>query len=61
MGHPLAVPAALDHDVWIYPGGSGPSVNDGLLFAPPLVIDDERIDRIVEVTAKAIVEVAGRT
>lgn len=54
------VTAALDRDVWIYPGGSGPSVNDGLLFAPPLVITDEQVDRIVSVTAEAITEVAKR-
>ena len=54
------VGAALERDVWIYPAGSGPAVNDGLLFAPPLIIDDDRIDRIVDVTAEAITDVAGR-
>jgi adenosylmethionine-8-amino-7-oxononanoate aminotransferase len=46
--------------VWIYPGGSGPVVNDGLLFAPPMVIEDDDIDRIVEVTRQSIDAVAGR-
>ena len=53
------VAAALDRDVWIYPAGSGPAVNDGLLYAPPFVIDDTDIDRIVEVTADSIAAVAG--
>ncbi len=54
------VAAALDRDVWIYPGGSGPAVNDGLLFAPPLVVTDTQVDRIVAVAAEAIAEVASR-
>lgn len=53
------VAAALERDVWIYPGGSGPAVNDGLLFAPPLVVSDEQVDQIVAVTAAAIDEVAA--
>ena len=48
------VAEALDRDVWIYPGGSGPAVNDGLLFSPPLVVTDEQVDRIVDVTAASI-------
>jgi adenosylmethionine-8-amino-7-oxononanoate aminotransferase len=54
------VSAAVERDVWIYPGGSGPVVNDGLLFAPPMVIEDDDIDRIVEVTRQSIDAVAGR-
>jgi len=49
---------ALERDVWIYPGGSGPAVNDGLLFAPPLIINDAQIDRIADVTAEAITAAA---
>ncbi len=45
---------ALARDVWIYPAGSGPAVNDGLLFAPPLVIETDMIERIVDVTVEAI-------
>ena len=45
---------ALERDVWIYPAGSGPTVAEGLLFAPPLTIDDDHVDRIVEVTHAAI-------
>lgn len=52
------VAAALDRNVWISPAGSGPAVNDGLLDAPPFVIDDADIDRIVEVTADSIAVVA---
>ena len=48
------VMAALDRDVWIYPGGSGPAVNDGLLFAPPLIVTDDEIDRMTAVAADAI-------
>lgn len=51
---------ALDRDVWIYPGGSGPVVNDGLLFAPPMIVEDQHLDRIVEVTRQSIDAVAGR-
>jgi adenosylmethionine-8-amino-7-oxononanoate aminotransferase len=54
------VAAALERDVWIYPAGSGPSVNDGLLFAPPMVIGDDHIDRIIDVTRQAIDAVAAR-
>lgn len=52
------VAEALARDVWIYPAGSGPSVNDGLLFAPPMTIDDDAIDRIVDVTAASLRECA---
>ncbi len=53
------VGAALERDVWIYPAGSGPAVNDGLLFAPPMTIEDHQLDRVVEVTREAIDAVAG--
>ena len=53
------VAEALSRDVWIYPAGSGPSVNDGLLFAPPMTIDDDQIDRIVDVTAASLRERSG--
>lgn len=52
------VGAALERDVWIYPGGSGPAGADGLLFAPPMIVTDDEIDRIVAVTAEAIAAVA---
>jgi adenosylmethionine-8-amino-7-oxononanoate aminotransferase len=54
------VGAALDRDVWIYPGGSGPVVNDGLLFAPPMIVEDRHLDRIVEVTRQSIDDAAAR-
>jgi adenosylmethionine-8-amino-7-oxononanoate aminotransferase len=50
---------ALRRDVWIYPAGSGPAVNDGLLFAPPMVIEDRLLDRIIEVTRQSIDATAG--
>jgi adenosylmethionine-8-amino-7-oxononanoate aminotransferase len=52
------VAEALDRGVWIYPGGSGPAVNDGLLFAPPMVIEDDDIDQIVDITRASIAAVA---
>lgn len=48
------VAQALERDVWIYPAGSGPSVNEGLLFAPPMIVTDEQIDRIASVTLDSI-------
>jgi adenosylmethionine-8-amino-7-oxononanoate aminotransferase len=48
------VAEALARDVWIYPAGSGPSVNDGLLFAPPMIVTDEQLVRIADVTREAI-------
>lgn len=53
------VEQALARDVWIYPGGSGPSVNDGLLFAPPLIVNDDQIERIVDITAESIAAAAA--
>jgi adenosylmethionine-8-amino-7-oxononanoate aminotransferase len=50
---------ALSRDVWIYPAGSGPAVNDGLLFGPPLTVSDAEIDRIAEVTAASIAATGG--
>ncbi len=54
------VAEALDRDVWIYPGGSGPAVNDGLLFAPPMTVENHHLDRIVDVTRQSIDAAAGR-
>ncbi len=48
------VEQALERDVWIYPAGSGPAVNDGLLFAPPMIVSDDQIARISEVTVASI-------
>jgi adenosylmethionine-8-amino-7-oxononanoate aminotransferase len=53
------VAEALRRDVWVYPAGSGPSVNDGLLLAPPLVVGDDDIDRIAAVTAAALTAATG--
>lgn len=54
------VAEALARDVWIYPAGSGPAVNDGLLFGPPLIIEGDDIERVVEVAAASIGAAAGR-
>ena len=48
------VAEALERGVWIYPAGSGPAVNDGLLFAPAMVIEQEDIEQIVAVTRDSI-------
>ena len=50
------VAAALARGMWVYPAGSGPAVNDGLLFAPPMVIEDHHVDRIAEVTRNAVAD-----
>ena len=49
------VMAALDRGVWVYPAGCGAPTPDALLLAPPFVITDEQIDRVVDV----IVDVLG--
>lgn len=54
------VAEALARDMWVYPAGSGPAVNDGLLFAPPMIVEDHHLDRIVEVTRQSIDAAAGR-
>lgn len=51
---------ALARDMWVYPAGSGPTVNDGLLFAPPMVVDEAQIDRMVDVTRRSIDAAVGR-
>lgn len=54
------VTAALARDVWVYPAGSGAPVADAVLIAPPFVIEDHHIDRIVSVLAAAITDVQCR-
>jgi adenosylmethionine-8-amino-7-oxononanoate aminotransferase len=53
------VAAALARDVWVYPAGSGAPVADAVLIAPPFVIDDNHIERIVTVVAESIDDVIG--
>ena len=48
------VAAALERDVWVYPAGSGP-VADAVIVAPPFVVTDDEIDRLV-VTMRAAVD-----
>ena len=45
---------AVERGVWIYPGGSSPDSGRGLLFAPPMIITEQQIERIVEVTRESI-------
>ncbi|CAB4847171.1 MAG: aminotransferase class III-fold pyridoxal phosphate-dependent enzyme [Actinobacteria bacterium] len=40
------VAAALEHDLWVYPAGSGP-VRDAIIVAPPFTISDAEIDQLV--------------
>ena len=40
------VAAALEHDLWVYPAGSGP-VHDAIIVAPPFTISDAEIDQLV--------------
>ena len=49
-----AVAACVDRGMWVYPAGSGPAVNDALLFAPPMVITDEHVERIASITLDAL-------
>ena len=49
-----AVEACVQRGMWVYPAGSGPAVADALLFAPPMVVTEEHIDRIVEITVDAL-------
>lgn len=49
-----AVDACVERGMWVYPAGSGPAVADALLFAPPLTVTAEEIDRIVAITVDAL-------
>ncbi len=60
MTSAAVVAEALERDVWIYPAGSGPAVNDGLLFAPPMVVEDHHLGRVIDVTRRSIDAVAAR-
>ena len=46
--------AALEKDVWIYPAGCGAPTPDALLIAPPFVITDAQIERIVGVIGEVL-------
>jgi adenosylmethionine-8-amino-7-oxononanoate aminotransferase len=41
------VDACLARDVWIYPCSSGHAVGDAVMIGPPLVVEEEHLDRIV--------------
>jgi 4-aminobutyrate aminotransferase-like enzyme len=51
LPQPQVVAEALSRDVWIYPAGSGP-VPSAVMVAPPFVVTDDELDRIVS-TLKA--------
>ncbi len=40
------VMAALERDLWVYPAGSGPVAN-AIMVAPPFVVTEAEIDRLV--------------
>jgi adenosylmethionine-8-amino-7-oxononanoate aminotransferase len=48
------VGAALERGLWVYPGGSGAPVPDAVMIAPPFVITEAELDRIVAILAEAI-------
>ncbi|MFP5332677.1 MAG: aspartate aminotransferase family protein [Acidimicrobiia bacterium] len=52
------VAEALARGVWVYPAGSGP-VSDAVIIAPPFVVTDSEIDRIVEEVGEAISAVSS--
>jgi adenosylmethionine-8-amino-7-oxononanoate aminotransferase len=45
---------ALDLGLWVYPAGSGAPVPDAILIAPPFVIEDSHIDRMLDILEKAL-------
>jgi adenosylmethionine-8-amino-7-oxononanoate aminotransferase len=45
---------ALDLGLWVYPAGSGAPVTDAILIAPPFVIEDSHIDRMLDILEKAL-------
>ena len=47
------VMAALEHDLWVYPAGSGP-VADAVMVAPPFTISDAEIDHLVTTLRAAL-------
>ncbi len=47
------VMAALNHDLWVYPAGSGP-VPEAVMVAPPFVITEAEIDQLVGGLKEAI-------
>ncbi len=53
------VKAALDRDVWVYPAGSGPVAN-AVMLAPPFVVSEAEIEKIVTALREALDEVASR-
>jgi adenosylmethionine-8-amino-7-oxononanoate aminotransferase len=45
---------ALDLGLWVYPAGSGAPVPDAILIAPPFVIEDSHIDRMLDILEKVL-------
>lgn len=52
------IAASLERDLWVYPAGSGP-VPEAVMVAPPFVVSEAEIDRIVTTLRDAIDAVAG--
>lgn len=48
------VTEALARGLWVYPGGSGAPVADAVLVAPPFIVTEHEIDRIVTILREAI-------
>ena len=45
---------ALSRGLWVYPAGCGAPVADAAMIAPPFIVTDDDIDRIVTILAAAI-------
>lgn len=48
------VAAALAHDLWVYPAGSGSKEGDAVIVAPPLTTPEPLVDEIVDRLASAL-------
>ena len=48
------VAAALDRGLWCYPSAAGAPMADAVMLAPPFVVTEDEVDRMVEILASAI-------
>ena len=45
---------ALELGLWVYPAGSGTPVPDAILIAPPFIIEDSHIDRMIDILQRSL-------
>ncbi len=57
--HSEVIAEALSRDVWVYPAGSGP-VASAVMVAPPFVITDDELDRLVNTLRASLDAVIAR-